>query len=252
MFFISWIIFWNLGHLALSAQKGIICMWIKYTFSCIHPFYRFESSNFVIRGQKVYSNCHASSRGIAYTFSVLEHFCSVCLGAVQQFFLWKACAHFSVTFKHNFLKCIHVVPLHTKLRNVHGVQERTCTQSTGVYMEYIGDCTWSTIDMYKLVHRVQACYELWQWVTSTRWESVGRHWVTTTIHIHMQSCYCLYSSRTTNYPRRGEKFSLHNNTSILLLSCSSNFGIVWYAKWTRKISYTSDSLESTHLTSHVV
>ena len=94
------------------------------------------------------------------------------------------------TLAATLLCCI----LHTELRNVHNVQEHTCTQSTGVYTEY-GECTQS-MGLYKLVRRVQALYELWQWVTSTRGWSVW-HWVTTTIHIHMQSCYCLYSSRRT-------------------------------------------------------
>ena len=48
--------------------------------------------------------------------------------------------------------------LYTKYRGVHGVDERTSTQSTGVYVEY-GECTQST-GLYKLVRGVQASYEL--------------------------------------------------------------------------------------------
>ena len=72
------------------------------------------------------------------------------------------------------LSSLHsVVSLHAELRNVRRVQERTCTSSTGVYTEY-GYCTQST-KMYKLVLGVQAYYEFWHGVTSTRWSLL--HWI---------------------------------------------------------------------------
>ena len=51
-----------------------------------------------------------------------------------------------------------VVSLHTELRNIRRVQERTCTRSTGMNAEY-GECTRIT-GLYKLVRGVQAFYEL--------------------------------------------------------------------------------------------
>ena len=100
--------------------------------------------------------------------------------------------------------------LYIELGNVRGVQERTCTQSTGVYTKY-RECT-RRRRLCKFVIGLQAFYELWHRVLSTRWCSVW-HWVTTTIHIHMQSHFCLYtfSSRRTNYPGKVEKLVLHNN-----------------------------------------
>ena len=81
-----------------------------------------------------------------------------------------------------------VVSLHTELRDVRGVQECTCTWSTGVYVEY-GECTLST-GLYKLVCGAQAFYELWHGVTSTRWWSVWCRWVTTTIHPYNHTSIC--------------------------------------------------------------
>ena len=51
-----------------------------------------------------------------------------------------------------------VVSLHTELRNVHRVQERTYIWITEVYVKY-GECTKST-GLYKLIHAVQAFYVL--------------------------------------------------------------------------------------------
>ena len=82
-------------------------------------------------------------------------------------------------------------------RVVRGVQEHTCTQSTGS------------------VHWARGMYT--DWVTSFGWWSVWRHWVTTTIHIHMQSLFRLYSSRRTNYPGRVGKLALHNTCRLSLL-----------------------------------
>ena len=52
-----------------------------------------------------------------------------------------------------------VVSLHTELRNVRSVQERTFTLSTGVYAEYYEKCTQSISTGN--VHGVQDCISVY-------------------------------------------------------------------------------------------
>ena len=68
----------------------------------------------------------------------------------------KTGVHYTLHLIGTVCYCLHksdyyypVVSLHTELRNVCGVQERPCTWSTGMYVEY-GKCTRSMGNVHKV------------------------------------------------------------------------------------------------------